>query len=162
MALFLAVRAAVKPGQAIAVEEPGYPLAWEAFRAAGAAVRPIDPLEQRREIGAHGVEKRLHFHRIDADRFRKQRGRDMIGIAERRAADGQTARVFLQRSLNILEAFDRRLAAHHHHFVFGKHLGNRRHVLVRITGAERQWLSRPTFCAKPIETLLQSIRLLQK
>jgi GntR family transcriptional regulator/MocR family aminotransferase len=44
MALFLAARAAVKPGQAIAVEEPGYPLAWEAFRAAGAAVRgiPVD------------------------------------------------------------------------------------------------------------------------
>jgi len=44
MALFLAAKAAVKPGQAIAVEEPGYPLAWEAFRAAGAVVRgvPVD------------------------------------------------------------------------------------------------------------------------
>lgn len=44
MALFLAAKAAVKPGQAIAVEEPGYPLAWEAFRAAGASVRgvPVD------------------------------------------------------------------------------------------------------------------------
>ena len=44
MALFLAARAAVKPGQAIAVEEPGYPLAWEAFRAAGASVLgiPVD------------------------------------------------------------------------------------------------------------------------
>ncbi len=44
MALFLAAKAAVKPGQVIAVEEPGYPLAWEAFRAAGAAVRgvPVD------------------------------------------------------------------------------------------------------------------------
>ena len=44
MALFLAAKVAVKPGQAIAVEEPGYPLAWEAFRAAGAAVRgvPVD------------------------------------------------------------------------------------------------------------------------
>nr|WP_272214361.1 PLP-dependent aminotransferase family protein [Marinicella sp. W31]MDC2879962.1 PLP-dependent aminotransferase family protein [Marinicella sp. W31] len=44
MALFLAAKAAVKPGQAIAVEEPGYPLAWEAFRAAGATVRgiPVD------------------------------------------------------------------------------------------------------------------------
>ncbi|MAY64050.1 MAG: GntR family transcriptional regulator [Rhizobiales bacterium] len=44
MALFLAAKAALKPGQMIAVEEPGYPLAWEAFRAAGAAVRgvPVD------------------------------------------------------------------------------------------------------------------------
>ena len=44
MALFLAAKAALKPGQAIAVEEPGYPLAWEAFRAAGAVVRgvPVD------------------------------------------------------------------------------------------------------------------------
>ncbi|ACM00093.1 Transcriptional regulator, GntR family [Cereibacter sphaeroides KD131] len=44
MALFLAARAALAPGEAIAVEEPGYPLAWEAFRAAGAEVRgvPVD------------------------------------------------------------------------------------------------------------------------
>lgn len=44
MALFLAVRAALSPGEVIAVEEPGYPLAWEAFRAAGAEVRgvPVD------------------------------------------------------------------------------------------------------------------------
>ncbi|WP_288928353.1 PLP-dependent aminotransferase family protein, partial [uncultured Maritimibacter sp.] len=44
MALFLAVRAALSPGEVIAVEEPGYPLAWEAFRAAGAQVRgvPVD------------------------------------------------------------------------------------------------------------------------
>jgi GntR family transcriptional regulator/MocR family aminotransferase len=44
MALFLAAKAALKPGQVIAVEEPGYPLAWEAFRAAGTTVRgiPVD------------------------------------------------------------------------------------------------------------------------
>lgn len=44
MALFLAAKAALKPGQVIAVEEPGYPLAWQAFRAAGASVRgiPVD------------------------------------------------------------------------------------------------------------------------
>ncbi|WP_111428365.1 PLP-dependent aminotransferase family protein [Rhodobacteraceae bacterium DSL-40] len=44
MALFLAARAALAPGDLVAVEEPGYPLAWEAFRAAGAVVRgfPID------------------------------------------------------------------------------------------------------------------------
>ncbi len=41
MALFLAAKAALKPGQVIAVEEPGYPLAWEAFRAAGAVVRGV-------------------------------------------------------------------------------------------------------------------------
>lgn len=44
MALFLAARAALAPGQVIAVEEPGYPLAWAAFRAAGAQVQgvPVD------------------------------------------------------------------------------------------------------------------------
>lgn len=44
MALFLAAKAVIEPGQVIAVEEPGYPLAWEAFRAAGAGVRgiPVD------------------------------------------------------------------------------------------------------------------------
>ncbi len=35
MALFLAARALALPGEAIAVEEPGYPLAASAFRAAG-------------------------------------------------------------------------------------------------------------------------------
>ncbi|WP_417277594.1 PLP-dependent aminotransferase family protein [Celeribacter sp.] len=44
MALFLAARAALSPGDVIAVEDPGYPLAWEAFGAAGAVVRgvPVD------------------------------------------------------------------------------------------------------------------------
>lgn len=44
MALFLAAKAALNPGEVMAVEEPGYPLAWEAFRAAGAAVQgvPVD------------------------------------------------------------------------------------------------------------------------
>lgn len=44
MALFLAAKAALKPGQLIAVEEPGYPLAWAAFRAAGTDVLgiPVD------------------------------------------------------------------------------------------------------------------------
>ena len=44
MALFLAARAVLAPGEVIAVEEPGYPLAWAAFRAAGAGVRglPVD------------------------------------------------------------------------------------------------------------------------
>ncbi|MDK3018803.1 MocR-like pyridoxine biosynthesis transcription factor PdxR [Pseudodonghicola flavimaris] len=44
MALFLAARAVLVPGETIAVEAPGYPLAWEAFRAAGATIRgvPVD------------------------------------------------------------------------------------------------------------------------
>jgi GntR family transcriptional regulator/MocR family aminotransferase len=44
MALFLAASAVIEPGAAIAVERPGYPLAWAAFRAAGASVIgiPVD------------------------------------------------------------------------------------------------------------------------
>jgi GntR family transcriptional regulator/MocR family aminotransferase len=44
MALFLAARAVTAPGDAIAVEDPGYPLAWAAFRATGAEVIgvPVD------------------------------------------------------------------------------------------------------------------------
>ncbi|ODT22672.1 MAG: GntR family transcriptional regulator [Kaistia sp. SCN 65-12] len=44
MALFLAASAVAEPGTAIAVERPGYPLAWSAFRAAGATVIgvPVD------------------------------------------------------------------------------------------------------------------------
>lgn len=41
MALFLAAAALIGPGEAIAVEEPGYPLAVSAFRAAGARVIPV-------------------------------------------------------------------------------------------------------------------------
>lgn len=44
MGLYLAAAAALQPGEAIAVEEPGYPMAWAAFRAAGARVVgvPVD------------------------------------------------------------------------------------------------------------------------
>lgn len=44
MGLFLAAAALITPGDVIAVEEPGYPLAWAAFRAAGANVKgvPVD------------------------------------------------------------------------------------------------------------------------
>lgn len=44
MGLFLAASAIIEPGEAIAVEQPGYPLAWAAFRAAGARVIgvPVD------------------------------------------------------------------------------------------------------------------------
>jgi GntR family transcriptional regulator/MocR family aminotransferase len=41
MALTLAARALVRPGDTVAVEDPGYRPAWEAFRAAGATVVPI-------------------------------------------------------------------------------------------------------------------------
>jgi len=44
MGLFLSAAALIAPGDVIAVEEPGYPLAWAAFRAAGAKVVgvPVD------------------------------------------------------------------------------------------------------------------------
>ncbi|BAQ68613.1 GntR family transcriptional regulator [Rhodovulum sulfidophilum] len=44
MALYLAARATLAPGAVVAVEEPGYPLAWAAFRAAGVEPRgvPVD------------------------------------------------------------------------------------------------------------------------
>jgi GntR family transcriptional regulator/MocR family aminotransferase len=44
MALYLAAGAVLERGQMIAVEEPGYPLAWAAFRASGARVIgvPVD------------------------------------------------------------------------------------------------------------------------
>lgn len=44
MALFLAASVVAEPGTVIAVERPGYPLAWSAFRAAGVSVVgvPVD------------------------------------------------------------------------------------------------------------------------
>jgi GntR family transcriptional regulator/MocR family aminotransferase len=41
MALSLVARALLRPGDAVAVEQPGYKPAWEAFRAAGATVVPV-------------------------------------------------------------------------------------------------------------------------
>lgn len=41
MALFLAARSLLRPGDVIAAEDPGYPLAWSAFRAAGANVTGV-------------------------------------------------------------------------------------------------------------------------
>jgi GntR family transcriptional regulator / MocR family aminotransferase len=41
MALVLLARALLRPGDAVAVEHPGYRPAWEAFRQAGASVVPI-------------------------------------------------------------------------------------------------------------------------
>lgn len=44
MGLFLAAAAIISPGEVIAVEDPGYPMAWTAFRAAGARIVgiPVD------------------------------------------------------------------------------------------------------------------------
>jgi GntR family transcriptional regulator/MocR family aminotransferase len=41
LAITLAARALVRPGDAVAVEELGFPAAWETFRAAGARLVPI-------------------------------------------------------------------------------------------------------------------------
>lgn len=49
MGLYLAAAALVEPGEAIAVEDPGYPLAWSAFRAAGARVVGVP-------VDAHGID----------------------------------------------------------------------------------------------------------
>lgn len=65
MALFLAAKAAIKPGQAIAVEEPGYPLAWAAFRAAGAAVQGV-PVDEGGLSVAALEEAKTHDQRITA------------------------------------------------------------------------------------------------
>ncbi|HEX7624845.1 MAG TPA: PLP-dependent aminotransferase family protein [Anaeromyxobacteraceae bacterium] len=45
LAITLAARALVRPGDVVAVEELGYPAAWEAFRAAGARLVPL-PLDE--------------------------------------------------------------------------------------------------------------------
>jgi GntR family transcriptional regulator/MocR family aminotransferase len=41
MALYLVARALVAPGDVVVVENPGYRPAWEAFRLAGATLRPL-------------------------------------------------------------------------------------------------------------------------
>jgi GntR family transcriptional regulator/MocR family aminotransferase len=46
MALALLARALIRPGDAVAVEHPGYRPAWEAFRLAGAEVLPV-PVDER-------------------------------------------------------------------------------------------------------------------
>jgi len=48
MALFLAARALIRPGDTVAVEDPGYPMAWSAFRSAGANVSGV-------EVDEHGI-----------------------------------------------------------------------------------------------------------
>lgn len=45
MAVYIAARVLLQPGDVVAVEDPGFPLAWSAFRATGARVVgiPVDP-----------------------------------------------------------------------------------------------------------------------
>lgn len=66
-ALFLAAQAIVRPGDAVLVEEMGFPPAWAAFRSAGAAVHPVpvdawgirtDAIEQW--IAAHGPPRAVY------------------------------------------------------------------------------------------------------
>lgn len=52
MALYLAARVILRPGDAVAVEDPGYDAAWQAFRAAGAEVLGIGVDEQGLSIDA--------------------------------------------------------------------------------------------------------------
>jgi GntR family transcriptional regulator / MocR family aminotransferase len=57
MALSLVARALVRPGDAIAVEHPGYRPAWEAFRLAGAEVIPIRVDGQG--VNVHALERAI-------------------------------------------------------------------------------------------------------
>jgi GntR family transcriptional regulator/MocR family aminotransferase len=60
MGLALAARALVRPGDAVAVEHPGYRPAWEAFRLAGAEIVPV-PVDE------HGLDVRA-LRRLTAER----------------------------------------------------------------------------------------------
>jgi GntR family transcriptional regulator / MocR family aminotransferase len=52
MALALTARALIRPGDVVAVEEPGYRPAWEAFRGAGANILPVPVDEHGLDVGA--------------------------------------------------------------------------------------------------------------
>ncbi len=52
MGLALAARALMGPGDAVAVEDPGYRPAWEAFKLAGAAIVPIPVDEHGLDVAA--------------------------------------------------------------------------------------------------------------
>jgi GntR family transcriptional regulator / MocR family aminotransferase len=52
MALALAARVLIRPGDAIAVEHPGYRPAWEAFRMAGAEIVPVPVDEHGMDVQA--------------------------------------------------------------------------------------------------------------
>src|SRR4029450_10740010 len=52
MALALLARALVRPGDMVAVEQPGYRPAWEAFRLAGAEILPVPVNERGLDVSA--------------------------------------------------------------------------------------------------------------
>jgi GntR family transcriptional regulator/MocR family aminotransferase len=52
MALALSARALIRPGDAVAVEDPGYRPAWEAFKLAGAEIVPIRVDEHGLDVNA--------------------------------------------------------------------------------------------------------------
>jgi GntR family transcriptional regulator / MocR family aminotransferase len=52
MALALLARALVRPGDTVAVEQPGYRPAWEAFRLAGAEILPVPVNEHGLDVSA--------------------------------------------------------------------------------------------------------------
>lgn len=52
MGLALSAQALVRPGDAVAVEHPGYRPAWEAFRLAGAEIMPVAVDEHGLDVGA--------------------------------------------------------------------------------------------------------------
>lgn len=57
MGLDLVARALIRPGDAVVVEDPGYPMAWAALRAAGAEVIPL-PVDAN-GLRVEGVEELL-------------------------------------------------------------------------------------------------------
>ncbi|MCB9557939.1 MAG: PLP-dependent aminotransferase family protein [Deltaproteobacteria bacterium] len=63
MALYLIAKALVRPGELVAVEALGYPPAWQAFRAAGARLAPID-------VDRHGIDVDALERLVDACRVR--------------------------------------------------------------------------------------------
>jgi GntR family transcriptional regulator/MocR family aminotransferase len=64
MALFLVARTLVRPGDIVAVENPGYSRAWDTFRLAGAEVVPV-PVDER-GISIEALEGTIHTHRLRA------------------------------------------------------------------------------------------------
>src|SRR5262249_58995736 len=62
-ALDLIARVLIRPGDVVAVEDPGYPLAWSAFRAAGATLAPI-PVDHEGLVVAKLAELRSEERRV--------------------------------------------------------------------------------------------------
>ncbi|MFB9076744.1 PLP-dependent aminotransferase family protein [Flavobacterium procerum] len=60
MAMYLAAHCALKTGDAILIENPGYKPAWEAFENAGAALLPVDVQQDGLDI--QQIEKYLQEH----------------------------------------------------------------------------------------------------